>query len=205
MIRGTLVVALTALLILVLYLPSKYPPGSFISQMRDEHVCTAAFWSESNADHILSRTLDAHAKAEQITPVPGNAGEANSVNTAVGREMAQLNGRLFGNAYFRSVDALVLLATYRLFTLIEWLPWLLPFCAVALVDGACSRAIKAKQFDHHDPELFALYVVGAILLICGAMVALVLPIAFPPWALPLLPLLVAILTAGALGHFHQRP
>ena len=205
MIRATLIVALTSLLILVLYLPSAQPPGNFVRQMRDEHARTSTFWSEHHAEHILDRTLDAQARAAQITPVPGRSGEVNSVNYAVGREMAQLNERLFGNAYFRSVDALVLLATYRLFTVIEWLPWLLPLCAAALANGACSRTIRAKQFGHHDPELFAIYVIGAILVICGAMVAFVLPIALPPWVPPLIPLFVAVLAAGALSHFHQRP
>lgn len=205
MIRVTLIVALTSLLILVLYLPSAQSPESFIRQMRDEHTRTATFWSEHHAGRILSRTLEAHATTERITPIPGRAGEASSVNSAVGREMAQINERLFGNAYFRSVDALVLLASYRLFTLVEWLPWLLPFCAAALGDGACRRTIKAKQFGHHDPELFALYVVSAILPICSAMVAFVLPIALSPWVPPLIPPLVAVLTAGALSHFHERP
>lgn len=205
MIRVTLIVALTSLLILVLYLPSAQPPESFVRQMRDEHVRTATFWSERHAERILSRTLDARATAERITPMPARASEASGVNTAAAREMAQVNERLFGNAYFRSVDALVLLASYRLFTLIEWLPWLLPFCAVALADGACVRAIRAKQFGHHDPELFALYVIGAILLLCGSMVAFVLPVALPSWAPPLIPALFAALAAGALSHFHQRP
>ena len=100
---------------------------------------------------------------------------------------------------------MVLLASYRLFTLIEWLPWLLPFCVAALADGTCTRTIRAKQFGHHDPELFALYIVGSILLICGAVVAFVLPIALPPWAPPLIAPLVAVLIAGAFSHFHQRP
>ena len=65
---------------------------------------------------------------------------------AVAREMAMDNQRLFNNAYFKSIDALLLLAGFRVATLIEWLPWLLAFTAAVLLDGFIVRQIKAKEF-----------------------------------------------------------
>ncbi|WP_204320014.1 DUF4400 domain-containing protein, partial [Klebsiella pneumoniae] len=64
--------------------------------------------------------------------------------------MASVNQRLFGNSYFRAIDALVLLAAFRLSAMLEWLPWMAAFLAAAIADGAISRVIKSKEFLHHD-------------------------------------------------------
>jgi hypothetical protein len=104
--------------------------------------------------------------ARQATPVPSpaDAPPANAVDGAVAREMATVNQRLFNNAYFRSIDALLLLASFRFATLLEWLPWLLAFTVAVLLDGYIVRQIKSKEFRQHDPELFALYTCGAIVM-----------------------------------------
>ena len=52
----------------------------------------------------------------EVTPIPTakDAPSPAAVNGAVSREMSSVNQRLFNNAYFRAVDALLLLASYRL-------------------------------------------------------------------------------------------
>ncbi len=206
MIRVVAIASLLALLILVLYLPSANPPEHFVAQLRIEHEQTAAFWSAKRAERILARTLDARESTTQFNPIPNmhQAPDPNRVDSAVAHEMSAVNARLFNNPYFRSIDALLLLATFRLLTLLEWLPWLLAFGMAALFDGAVVRVVKAKQFAHHDPEMFALYVCAAIVLACGAVIALVLPVTLPALLLPAVPVVMAAFVAGALGNFHRR-
>ena len=206
MIRVVAIVSLTALLILVLYLPSAHRPEHFVAQLRIEHEQTTRFWSAQHAENILTRTLDAQESFRQLSPIPTlrAAPDPSRVDSAVAGEMSEVNARLFNSAYFRSIDALLLLATYRYFTLLQWLPWLLAFGLAALFDGAALRAVRAKQFAHHDPEMFALHVCAAIVVACAAVLALVLPVTLPVMLLPSMPMAVGVFAAGALGHFHRR-
>jgi hypothetical protein len=118
--------------------------------------------------------------------------------------MASVNRRLFDNSYFRSIDALLLLAMFRLALLSEWLPWLLLFAGAALVDGCVVRLVKSREFRQHDPEVFALYVCLAITTACAAVVGLVVPVALHPLAMPAVPVVVSLLLGGAAAHFHRR-
>lgn len=206
MIRVIAIVSLMALLILVLYLPSAHPPERFVAQLRIEHEQTAAFWSAKRAERILTRTLDAQESTTQFNPIPTlrQAPDPSRFDSAVALEMSAVNARLFNNPYFRSIDAQLLLATFRLFTLLAWLPWLLAVGVAALFDGAVVRVIKGKQFTHHDPEMFALYACAVIVLACGTVIALVLPATLPVWLLPGVPVVMAVFAAGALGNFHRR-
>lgn len=206
MIRFVAIASLSALLLLVLYLPSAHPPEHFIGRIRIEHEQTSAFWSPRHAQRILARTLDAQAAAQPLSPIPTThaAPQLSGVDSAVAREMSAVNTRLFNSPYFRAIDALLLLATYRFFTLLEWLPWLLAFGITATVDGAAVRVIKAKQFAHHDPEIFALYACGAIVLGCATVVAFVLPATLPAALLPTVAIVVGAFIGGALAHFHRR-
>ena len=206
MIRIVAIASLTALLMLVLYLPSAHPPERFVAQLRVEHEQTSDFWTSQHADHILRRTLDAQESTAQLSPVPNlrQAPDPTLVNSAVANEMSAVNVRLFNSPYFRSIDALLLLASYRLFTMLEWLPWTLAFGAAALFDGTVVRAVKAKQFAHHNPEVFALYVCAAIVLACVTVIALVLPVTLPAMLWPVVPAGIAVFAAGAMGSFHRR-
>jgi hypothetical protein len=118
--------------------------------------------------------------------------------------MSSVNQRLFNNAYFRSVDALLLLASYRLSTLLEWLPWLAVFVLAAVVDGGLARLIKSKEFLQHDPEMFALYASLGIVILCATVIGFVLPAMLHPLLLPCVPLVVGVLAGRALGCFHRR-
>lgn len=206
MIRAISVLSLLSLLILVLYIPSAYPPERFVTQLRIEHQVLSGFWGNKPAFRILARAEGMQAGAASVAPIPtpADAPSTHTVNGAVAREMASVNQRLFNNPYFRSVDALLLLACHRLATLLEWLPWLSVFMLAAMVDGHYLRLIKAKQFAHHDPEMFAVYASVAILLACATVIAFVLPITLPPLTLPTIPLAIGTLLSRALTHYPQR-
>lgn len=206
MIRVVAVISLVCLLMLVLYLPSVHPSQRFLAQMRAEHETMTAFWGDAPASRILSRALSLQDSAREVTPVPSasEAPPANALDSAVAHEMTSLNRRLFDNAYFRSIDALVLLASYRLSTMLEWLPWLAAFCVAALMDGGVVRVLRSREFRQHDPELFAAFTCLAIVTACAAVVGFVIPVTLHPLSMPVVPLLMSLLLGRAFANFHRR-
>lgn len=206
MIRIVAVLSLLVLLVLVLYVPSAHPPERFLSRLRAEHEAATAYWGAEPATHMLDRAMSMQDSTAQVTPIPAakDAPSPAGVNGAVSREMSSVNQRLFNNAYFRAVDALLLLASYRLSTLLEWLPWLAAFVLAAVVDGGLARLIKAKEFLQHDPEMFAFYASLGIVILCATVIGFVLPVTLHPLLLPCVPLVVGVLVGRAVGCFHRR-
>ena len=206
MIRATAVLSLVILLILVLYIPSTQAPQRFVAQIRIEHEAATAFWGADPATRILARAVRMQDAAADVTPIPkaADAPSTMDVTNAVAQEMVSVNQRLFNNPYFRSVDALLLLGSYRLATLLEWLPWLAAFALATATDGWFIRLIKAKEFVQHDPEMFAVYACLAIITICATVVGFVAPVTLHPLVLPCVPLVISVLGGRALGCFHKR-
>lgn len=206
MIRAVSTASLLALLILVLYLPSAYPPQHFMEQLRTEHALTNDFWGHDHAMHILSRMLDWQATAKQASPVPAatDVPAPGPVDVTVAKPMVEVNHRLFKNPYFRSIDTLLALAIYRLAVLVEWLPVLLVFMLAALFDGYLLRIVKSKEFVQHNPEVFALHFCAAIMTACAAVLVLVLPIALHPLAWSAVPVAISMFVSRALADFHRR-
>jgi hypothetical protein len=206
MIRIISVASLTLMLIFVLYLPSAHPPEHFLSQMRAEHALNTDFWGEEGALRILERGLAMNAVLSSVSPMP-NASQAPhpaQVNQAAAREMEKVSARFFGNTYFRSIDALFVLACFRLSSLLAWLPVEVFVLLALLVDGFLVRIRRSTEFKRHDPEWYALHACALTLLMCGTVVVFVMPVTVSPLAL------AAILPAGCLflsrivANFHRR-
>jgi len=206
MIRFVSTASLLALLVLVLYLPSACPPQRFIEQVRIEAGLNNAIWGKEHATRILARMLDIQATTKKGNPVPSiaDAPSPAGADAAVANEMRQVNRRLFNNPYFQSIDALLILATYRLSALVEWLPVLLVFMLAVLFDGFLVRIIKSKEFGQHNPEVYALNASAAIMTACATVLAFVLPITLHPLALPMVPLSISIFMSRAVANFHRR-
>lgn len=206
MIRVVSIVALLCLLVLVLYLPSAHPPDRFIELVRQEQQTIEGFWGQQAASRILFRALAMADSAQQVSPVPNpsSGASASAVGGAVAIEMASVNQRLFNSAYFRSIDALLLLAAFRFATLLEWLPWLLAFGAASVIDGALIRRVKAKEFRQHDPEWFAAHASLSIVTICLTFIGFVLPQLLHPLVIPCSLVLLSLFVGRALGCFHLR-
>ena len=64
MVRIVWITALMAILCIVLYLPSAFPPERFIEVLRSEHAMNREVWGPVVADRILRRMLD----MQQATP-----------------------------------------------------------------------------------------------------------------------------------------
>lgn len=206
MIRATAVISLVILLILVLYVPASNPPERFTSQIRLEHEAAITYWGEDAALQILERAVVMQSRAAAAAPIPkaSDAPPTDSLNNAVATEMASVNHRLFSNAYFRSVDALLLLGSYRLSCLLQWLPWLLAFAVATVVDGAFTRIRKAKEFMKLDPEVYAVYTSLAIITISGTIAGFLVPITVPPLGYPSMPLVFFFLCGRSFGNFHSH-
>lgn len=205
MIRAAAITSLVVTLLLALYLPSAFPPARFVAQLRADHQAAAALWGQDAAARLLDAALQTLGST---TAVPHGLAKADAaggtLDTAVFREMNTVGERLFDNAYFRSIEALMLLAMFRLGAICHALPWLLPFVAVAVGDGQLSRLRKSKEFRRHDPELFALAMTGAIVLACCTFASLLLPVDVPALVWPAAPLASAWLVARAIACFHHR-
>ncbi|HVR49766.1 MAG TPA: DUF4400 domain-containing protein, partial [Pseudorhodoferax sp.] len=186
MIRAVAIFSLSTMLLLVLYLPSTHPPERFVQQMEQEHRHASEMWGYAIAERILERAMAMTSHAGTASPIPTRdvVTARQPASGRIGEEMAQINRRLFDNAYFRSIEALLELASYRLSALVEWAPKSALLTFAILVDSIARRAIKAHEFTRHDPELFALCLCVAIILSCACAIALALPVSIHPmiWA-----------------------
>ena len=205
MIRIIAVGALTLLLVFVLYLPAANPPERFLNQIHSEHELNTATWSEARTALILERALSMNQALSAASPVPTSAQAPGTdrMAEAVAQEMARVNQRFFGNTYFRSIDAQLLLATYRLPC---WggLP-LQTFVIIAtVIDGFVVRILRAKQFKPHDPEWFALHASAFVLMACASIVAFVTPITIAPALLAMLPVSGAFFLSRVVANFHRH-
>ena len=126
------------------------------------------------------------------------------VSPAVQQEMARVNARLFNNSYFRAIDALLALASYRLATLAQWCIPSGVIILALLADGMLIRALKAKELRHHSPELFAVFTSLVIVTLCACTLALVWPWSLPSVAWAAVPSGVAWFLAQAIAQFHRR-
>jgi hypothetical protein len=118
--------------------------------------------------------------------------------------MSEVSLRLLNNAYFRSVETLLTLASYRLAALIEAVPFLLVVMTAAVFDGFVLRIVKSKEFRRHDPEMFAAHVCGAILTVCATVGSCVLPATFTLPILWIAPLVLCFFASRAVANFHRR-
>jgi hypothetical protein len=208
MIRVVTVTALLALLVLVLYLPALHAPERLLALMRSEQQAAAAYWGHAAASRVLVRAIatqvEARDAAQAAQLVPSNPAPPHSIDTLAARELAAASQRMYSSSYFRSIEALTVLAALRLSWLVEWLAWLCVFAVALIVDGLMTRHIKAREFGQHDPEMFAVYACGAIMTVCAAVVALVWPTPLHPALMPCAPLVVFAFIGRSIGHFHRR-
>lgn len=206
MIRVVAIACLLSLLGLVLYLPAAFPAEHFLMQLKIEHSSLARLLGDRAAWDILSRSLSWQESVRKVPPLLPAASaltDPSPVPNAVASEMASVNRRLFGNAYFRSVEALTALAAFRLSTVPQWLPWLAAFAVAALVDGRTDGLVRSKEFRRHDPERFAMFVTVALLAMAVVAVAIVLPHPLHPGLLPIALVGVLGLAARSLAHFRR--
>lgn len=204
MIRIVTITSLVSLLMLVLYLPSARPAHAFVAQIRNEHEVMAGFWGRAHAIGMLQTMLDLQAESPHAPPLMSNATVLSTPETKVQKEVSAVSERLLKNEYFLSLNALVLLATYRIAVILHLLPGIVPFFLAAVADGLVRRAVKGTDFTGHNPEVFSGCVCGAILNACLGVIACVIPVPLPA---PLMPALLGGMGVFAnlgLANYHKR-
>lgn len=205
MVRYVWIGSMLAILCIVLYIPSASPPERFTQVLRAEHAASRDIWGPVVADRILRRMLDMQQGTPSVSVPPPQTiqvGQQPSVDAAMAAQMTQMSMRLFGNPYFRSIDSLFALATYRLSAIIELLPLLAIFLLVVGVDGLVLRQVRAKEFVAHSAEMFGVSLIAAIVLGSMVAVAAFLPIRLHPMfvTLSLLGMLFAL--SRAVANYH---
>lgn len=209
-IRVVAIISLSALLVLVLYLPSAHPPSRFMTRIRAEYALAREVWGAEHAMRIMTRMLDMQSAQVQVSARPAAfvgasaSSSVSSVDAAMASQIDQMSKRLFGNAYFKSIDALLALALFRISVWIECLPVLIVFGMLALADGMLVRVVRSKVFVQHDPELFALHASLAIVLSCLSIVAFVLPVLVHPYWLAMAPFAMGVCVNRAMANYHRR-
>lgn len=204
MIRIVTICSLVLLLMLVLYLPAAKPAGVFIAQVRVEHALLSEFWGRDHAMAMLAKMLDLQPDSTPSPPLIPIAQGPEGKGAKVLPEVAAVGNRLLNNEYFRSLNALLVLATYRAAVVFYLLPGLLPFLVAAVVDGIVRRSVKGKDFSGHNPEVFAACVSGAIMACCCLVIACVLPIQLPVALMPMLMFSCGALANVGLANYHKR-
>ena len=205
MVRYVWIGAMLAILCIVLYIPSASPPERFTDVLRAEHAASRDIWGPVVADRILKRMLDIQQGAPSMSEPPPHTvqvGQQASVDAAMAVQITQMNMRLFGNPYFRSIDSLFALAAYRLSAIIELLPLLAIFLLVVGVDGFVLRQVRAKEFVAHSAEMFGGSLIAAIML--GGMVAVsaFLPMRLHPMFFTLSQLAMLFALSRAIANYH---
>jgi NAD(P)-dependent dehydrogenase (short-subunit alcohol dehydrogenase family) len=201
-----LALALAAVLVYALYLPSAHPPQRFFAQLRLEHDLNVALWGADGAHRILARALALYDQREALVPAAFAATPSvpvTAANAAVAGQMSDLVQRLLHSGYAQGFDAMVLLATYRASALGRWLPSLAGILLLACFDGSIVRLIRSKEFLAPSPARFALCATGAMVALPLTLLLLVTPVCIDPTLLGGVPLAMALLIAGAIGHFHR--
>ena len=206
MIRVVAIFSLSTMLLLILYLPSAHPPDRFVQLILQEHLHASETWGIANAERILDRGMAMTAQAAAATPLPRDhvAHSSPPSSGRIGEEMEQVNRRLVDNDYFRSIEALLGLASYRLSALLEWAPRSALLILAILADSIARRVIKAHEFTRHDPEVFALCLCAAIILACACALSLTLPVPMHPLTWAAAPIAVAAPIARSVADFHRR-
>ncbi|GAB2855696.1 hypothetical protein GCM10027277_25320 [Pseudoduganella ginsengisoli] len=202
MIRAVTIASLVGLLLLVLYLPAVAPPSAFFGRIRAEHGQQGAAWGQAHARQALERALSI-AERPVAAPMIGTdtgAGKGMAM-TAAGRQFDTVGRRLLDSDYLRSVNALLLLAAFRLAALVQLAPGFLLLACACVADGLVRRRVKSLEFSRHHPEVWTASVCAGCLAVCTVVITAVLPAAVPVVLAPLMVGSACVCTAIAIANY----
>lgn len=201
MIRVVSIASLLILLVLVLYLPSATPASVFFDRVRAEHGLHGTAWGHGHAQAALARALSAVERPVAAPLMPAGTPRQGRAETAAGRQLDTVGQRILGSGYLRSLNALLLLAVFRLAALAQLAPGLLMLAGACLADGLVRRWVKSREFSRHHPEIWIASVCLGWLAICGTVICSVLPVSVPVTLLPLLASVLCVCTGVAIANY----
>lgn len=198
------------LTVIVLYLPAVHPPERFVAQLRQEHAINVAYWGVDPAHQILARTLDWQASlgdssiAKTELEAQAVTDALSPVDRAVAGEMSKVANKLWHNAYFSSVEALMTLALYRLSVLMQWWPVGVLLAVALLFDGFVVRVVRSREFVQLNPEKFGLCLLVLIATVCATFITVVLPVTLHPLTLFAAVVVASVTSRGIVANYHRR-
>lgn len=202
MLRGIWIAALLGILCMALYLPSITPADRYLDVIRSDDAAVRALWGGDSANRILARMLELHRpQAGLSSPPPKEV--RSGVDAAVATTVAQVNERLFGNPYFRAIDAQLALATYRASLLMESWALVAVLLVVAGIDGLVLREVRARELVPHWAELFTLSLAIAIGLGGALAMWCFVPRTVEPTYAQLVLIALPLMLGRAVANYHS--
>ncbi len=205
-VRGVVIISLLSVLGCIIYFPSAVEPQAFYSSIYTEMSRGAQYWGEAHVTTTVKRMLEWDRSAKKAVSAPQRP--KRTVESAVSRQMHRttdgIRQRLSNIQYLRSLEALWLLASFRLSALVSWLPAFGISLLAFISDGLVRRGIKSKEFIQHSPELFAVSACVVIVLLCVVSVALVVPFPLHPVVIPVLLTMITLLVGTAVANYHKN-
>lgn len=206
MIRYVWIASLLAVLCIVLYVPSAVPAERFLQVVRAEHAMNEQVWGAAVSNRVLARMLDLQQSTSPVSsppPATVQLGQRPAVNAAMADGVSQMSKRLFDNAYFRSIDALFVLVSYRVSAMIEMLPVLVVFGIICMADGCAVRLVRAREFVAHKAEVYGASAIVGVLCFCGAVLVSFLPFAVEPKFVLAALLAMLFVFSRAVANYHS--
>ncbi len=192
--RILVVIAMAICLATLVAAPSRYTADEFRATIVNEHGLFAAVFGEHHAASVLERT-------DQLRRLVGGP----TVHHEDGGLSAHGAPTQFNKSnYGQAVDAMLLLAGYRASYYIEFLPLLLPFLVVFIIDGLTTRSVRAREFLPHSPGVYGLLLFLMVAVLSGTFVAICLPWVVHPLWLMLSPVFLAFLAGRATANYHKH-
>ncbi len=198
--RAALLLVATALA-LALAVPALVAPTAISAAIREESRLHARFLGNAAARDALERARRWLGLA--ASPDAEIAQAATAQSDPLSARLADVGARILETAYFQRARALVRLAAHRAAALVEWLLLGLPILIAAIADGAVMRTVKTRSFVHLSPVLFGLGLHGALAVLGGALVLLLVPHTIHPLAWAGLLASLAVAARSTVANFHR--
>lgn len=198
--RAALLLVATALA-LALAVPALVAPTAISAAIREESRLHARFLGNAAARDALERARRWLGLA--ASPDAEIAQAATAQSDPLSERLANVGARILETAYFQRARALVRLAAHRAAALVEWLLLGLPILIAAIADGAVMRTVKTRSFVHLSPVLFGLGLHGALAVLGGALVLLLVPHTIHPLAWAGLLASLAVAARSTVANFHR--
>lgn len=204
MIRYLAIILTAGLLCLVLWLPASHPAAEFYRAALAEHISNSNVWGRQFSTAALSRALAATSiRHQSAVPSAIPIGPTGAAEHRLTARMQDVMERFYGTPFMSALDAMTVLAYYRLATLLYLLPGAGLLLLPALLDAAARRVIRTHEFRRHDPERYSFAIAGAMIASVAVIASCVLPLPLPPILAPCAMLLAIYCLHVVIANFHH--
>lgn len=196
---------MTAMLGLVLWLPAAFTAERFYGAVRLDHGTNEQFWGEPYAAYALQAAIAFHdARSPPSPAIPTDRSPTGQAERQLANRMQEFTERMRGASYLRALEAMMMLAFYRLVSMLYLVPAVALFLLPALIDAAVRRIVRTHEFRSHDPERFSLSIAGSLVLCAMLVILCALPVRLNPLVPPAVMFGLGYCFHVALANYHQN-